>query len=115
MKATRAAPVSVWDDAAGLDREHDPLRDPVQSELANHSINVRFGGRLDDRALEGDLWKLRSVQEDGRAQRLIELGRSVSTEAVRMENFTEEALGLTESKSIVPPMSLSLPTMVLKR
>jgi hypothetical protein len=32
-----------------------------------------------------------------------------------MENFTEEALGLTESKSIVPPMSLSLPTMVLKR
>jgi len=43
-------PVSVWDDAAGLDREHDPLRDPVQSELANNSINVRFGGRQDRHA-----------------------------------------------------------------
>jgi hypothetical protein len=35
------------------------------SELANNLIDIRFGGRLDDRALEGDLWKLRSVQEDG--------------------------------------------------
>ena len=73
---------------------------------------VAAGPMSDDDALHVAL-RLKALADPARVKIMSFLFGSAAHEENSGELAT--ALGLTESKSIVPPMSLSLPTMVLKR